>query len=252
MLLFTITRGKSSAEKGSLVQMYDYKYQKMKVNLEEKEQALTETFKVLEQMKEANKKQEDTLQEIKRKLAQQDSELKLRKEALHKRDVAVRLKEEAEAERDAALQATQICRQEAAAALTEKEHRISHADNAVESARREVDSLTEEVRTRDGHVAQAQGHLSNCNKQVSMHKAATVERERSLEWLAEKTRQNQERHEMEVQYAKQERSCHKEVEHLRAQLNAHKDSKLLKDLRKGTEMVHGRISNRAAKRGNNY
>ena len=76
---------------------------------------------MLESTQKAQKMQEEALDELRNKLSRYTTEIAEAQDALRKRDVALKLKEESDRMAATAVQSSQLCRQEAAAALQQKD-----------------------------------------------------------------------------------------------------------------------------------
>ena len=221
-----------NAKSGSLTEMYNYRFQKMKLVAEEKEAALKDTLDVLDQHADRSKRQEMTLEQLKERLRQMETELAEHRSNAHELDIAKRLKEQTEKAMETAKASVQVCRQEAAAALSEKNDKLMQADTALDLARKELEELQKELRVREGWVSERENRLSRMSVELSKSMQVVEERGRAIEWLAEKKRQDDEKHKEQVEFAKEERSCHEEVLELRKKLGALNEKKLTLDEKK--------------------
>lgn len=98
-----------------------HRYAQLKLALEEKDGALAEALDLLEQTQQAQQLQEQALDELRQQLAKYTAEITQAQEAMRKRDIALKLKEESDRIATTAVQSSQLCRQEAAAALQQKD-----------------------------------------------------------------------------------------------------------------------------------
>ena len=93
---------------------------------------------------------------------------------------------------------------------------------------------------REGWVAEREARVSKISLELSKSLGVVEERGRAIEWLAEKKRQDNDKHAEEMEFAKQDRSCHAEVLELRKQLNTLSEKKLSADERRHWKSAKGR------------
>jgi chromosome segregation ATPase len=150
-------------------------------------QALQKTYS-------ANKMQEETLKDLQLQLKQlaplQEAGTKLESETAKTAFLAENTKQ---AEMTAAM-----CRQEAAAAVREKENQIWQHQQALERAREDVDELQRVVKEREGVLYQREMKLVASAHEMRSKLQSTSERlnerEKSIHWLAERKRLDNEQH----------------------------------------------------------
>lgn len=232
--LYFITRSKHSAEDTSLLLMYESKIAELEKLMADKDLVLNETYTVLKKTYHANRLQEEAVKGLQIALRGKTSELtdtKFKFVGTNKSAAALiaqldGLKEVYQAnleEKEIVQTSVMKCRQEAAASLQEKEQKLWQHQQALERAREDVEELQKAVRQREGIIRERELHMQ---EQVAAHKGRASaltdkleERERSIAWLAEKKRQDNENHAINVANAKTERSCHNDIMILREELN---------------------------------
>ena len=150
-------------------------------------QALQKTYS-------ANKMQEETLKDLQLQLKElsplQEAGTKLETETAKTAFLAENSKQ---AEMTAAM-----CRQEAAAAVREKENQIWQHQQALERAREDVDELQRVVKEREGVLYHREMKLVASAHEMRGKLQSTSEklneREKSIHWLAERKRMDNEQH----------------------------------------------------------
>mmetsp|Transcript_18774 Transcript_18774/g.52290 ORF Transcript_18774/g.52290 Transcript_18774/m.52290 type:complete len:309 (+) Transcript_18774:249-1175(+) len=222
LIVFFTAREFASTEKSMFSGVYNYRYEQLKLAVQEKDDALNEALDLLDQTEKAQKLQEAALDELRRKLAQYSQEISAAQEAIRKRDVAVKLKEESDRAAASAIQSSQLCRQQAASALQQKDFQMQHINNALEQARKEMESLQGEVSVAEQRIRQKESQMdaqiTEYKVSIARAKNSMAEHGGSVAYLAEKARQTQLRHAEALSHAKTERSCQPEVEKLTAEI----------------------------------
>lgn len=72
-------------------------------------------------------------------------------------------------------------------------------------------------------AAEKDAHITKLTQDVLKHFKQVEERHRALEWIAEKKRQDNDRHSKELEWAKSSRSCDSEVQTLKGHVRELED-----------------------------
>eukprot|EP00240_Pyramimonas_obovata_P004283 CAMPEP_0118936724 /NCGR_PEP_ID=MMETSP1169-20130426/20172_1 /TAXON_ID=36882 /ORGANISM="Pyramimonas obovata, Strain CCMP722" /LENGTH=344 /DNA_ID=CAMNT_0006880087 /DNA_START=40 /DNA_END=1074 /DNA_ORIENTATION=- len=221
VVLYLLSKQSGGGDDMQLAKIYETRYLELQSLLDEKDKALNETYKALTKTYEANKMQEETVKDIQLRLKSTQTELgalggaDALKDLETKHAVATEDKKQAE-------MTVQMCRQEAAAALQEKENLLWQHQQALERAREDVEALQRAVKEREGASHEKELELvttsRNCQTKLQAAQETLAERERSLHWLVEKKRSEATVTTQRIVEAKSERSCQHDIDILRDEL----------------------------------
>mmetsp|Transcript_18679 Transcript_18679/g.22378 ORF Transcript_18679/g.22378 Transcript_18679/m.22378 type:complete len:297 (-) Transcript_18679:553-1443(-) len=240
--IYVLTRERHSFEDVSLQHLYEGKYNELQSVLGQRESALNETYQVLKKTYEANRKQEETIIEYEHQLKGCQADLSEAKKNAHHVDASALVAQSVE-DKDRSEASIAMCRQEAAAALQDKENVIWQYQQALERAKEDVEELQKAVRQREGLLREKelsnQEFVAETHRTMARLEAKLEEADGSLQWMIEKKREDNERHAEQLNDAKTERSCHGDIEILREELN--------KAVQKSTDMALDKENEEIAK-----
>mmetsp|Transcript_22553 Transcript_22553/g.31400 ORF Transcript_22553/g.31400 Transcript_22553/m.31400 type:complete len:320 (+) Transcript_22553:111-1070(+) len=232
--IYLVTREKHSDEDITLTKIYEEKYKELELMLLEKDKALNETYTALQKTYSANQLQEESVKELQLRLQGIQAELKKKgglELDLHKATMQGSFLTE---DKNQAVMTTQMCRQEAAAAVQEKENIIWQHQQALERAREDVEELQKAVKIREGSAREKElasmQQMNSCTQKLHLAINKLEDRERSLHWMVEKKRTDNENHAQAVVSAKTERDCHNDITILREELNKALSKQQQKDI----------------------